>query len=283
YFIIFTIYSLPCHNFSGLGPLAGALRVNKQTKSSYLFRRIVYDKNINTTPELNRQRFQSLPPSSLIHNSSVQTPQLQSRLIRGISREPSVESINRVNSLSQSPNISNYQSPIPIDSPVPITIYGDEFPIEIYKPVPIDIEIEDIDGITKRISKKNNKKVKILLDQILDNGIWSLEVIFNNNMAGGSGIGILGTSQASNDYRAQLQNEDSLDGKMVRIEMNFNRGTLTYFYDGVQQPSYYKGITGWVHFVIYMSGAYSTCTIVSLKKLYAPTTKLLDLEIPVQF
>ncbi|KAA6353487.1 MAG: hypothetical protein EZS28_050986 [Streblomastix strix] len=70
------------------------------------------------------------------------------------------------------------------------------YPIEIHNTDPIDFEITDIDGFQKKISKKFNKDNAVSLTQILEDGIWSIETMFNTTTVynGNCGIGIMSDS-----------------------------------------------------------------------------------------
>ncbi|KAA6368588.1 MAG: hypothetical protein EZS28_009211, partial [Streblomastix strix] len=60
---------------------------------------------------------------------------------------------------------------------------------------------------------------------------------------------------------------------LLRIEYNSGDGTLVLFIDNVQQPIYFSGIWEKVRFFVYAWDVGATCTIYSLKKLPAPTSK----------
>ncbi|KAA6373269.1 MAG: hypothetical protein EZS28_031204 [Streblomastix strix] len=164
----------------------------------------------------------------------------------------------------------------------------------------------------KKISKKNNKEVIIPLAQVLENGIWSLEVVFNNIMEGFAGIGIVRNSYTITDKceswknpfnknaiftddgynergkvthngKGTAGNKGFTDSQIVRLEMNFNNGTLTFFYEGVQQPVYVTGINEKVKFYITINRSCNTCTIRTLKKLSVPTAQYKQNGIPVQW
>ncbi|KAA6390468.1 MAG: hypothetical protein EZS28_013999, partial [Streblomastix strix] len=66
-----------------------------------------------------------------------------------------------------------------------------KYPIEIINKDPDYIEFIDIDGVQKKINMKNNCFCTISLVQVLDNGIWSLEAMFQNSELYISGIGIV--------------------------------------------------------------------------------------------
>ncbi|KAA6317936.1 MAG: hypothetical protein EZS28_055016, partial [Streblomastix strix] len=53
------------------------------------------------------------------------------------------------------------------------------YPIEIYNSDPTDFELADVDGVQKKILKKQSKDNSVSLTQVLEDGIWSVETIFN--------------------------------------------------------------------------------------------------------
>ncbi|KAA6384049.1 MAG: hypothetical protein EZS28_020424 [Streblomastix strix] len=172
---------------------------------------------------------------------------------------------------------------------------------------------QDVDGIMKKISKKNIKDTSVSLTQILENGIWQMEAEFNNswNLAA---IGIVrdtynipaDTHPCDNPHRDHIVsyglsgfgfgngavyykgngtkgNILYKDNQKIKAEFDSEKGTLIFSVDGVQQPVYVRGINEKVRFIITISYAQQSCTIRSLKKLIAPTTKHVANEIAVQW
>ncbi|KAA6376959.1 MAG: hypothetical protein EZS28_027517, partial [Streblomastix strix] len=65
------------------------------------------------------------------------------------------------------------------------------FPIAIINKEPDDVEFVDIDGVQKKINKNKCYTSTISLVQVLNNGIWSLEAIFQNTYGYTVAIGIV--------------------------------------------------------------------------------------------
>ncbi|KAA6327893.1 MAG: hypothetical protein EZS28_053777, partial [Streblomastix strix] len=64
------------------------------------------------------------------------------------------------------------------------------YPIAIINKIPGDVIFVDIDGYQKKINKKKTGDNTISLVQVLDNGIWTLEALFQNTR-GYAAIGIV--------------------------------------------------------------------------------------------
>ncbi|KAA6384712.1 MAG: hypothetical protein EZS28_019760, partial [Streblomastix strix] len=171
--------------------------------------------------------------------------------------------------------------------------------IDILNPDPTDIEFADVDGIMKKISKKQDKYNTVSLTQVMDHDIWSIEVIFSNSSNGQAAVGIvrdtfnISAGIRPRDNSPQTDNiaiyqgaamdnghahykgsciegvTSFTDNQIVRLELDFGKGTLIFFLNDTQQKVYFAGIKEKVRFVIYMYNAGSFCTIRSLKKLEA--------------
>ncbi|KAA6375815.1 MAG: hypothetical protein EZS28_028659 [Streblomastix strix] len=185
--------------------------------------------------------------------------------------------------------------------------------IAIINPDPTDIEFADVDGTMKKISKKLQKWNTVSLTQVMDHDIWSMEVMFNNTRNAYAAVGIVRdtfnipagirprTERPQTDNIAIYQGQGLDDGhahykgsctegntgfqdnQIVKMELDFGKGTLIFFLDGTQQPVYFQGIKEKVRFVIAMEYAGSVCTIRSLKKLLAPTSGHVANEKSVQW
>ncbi|KAA6374141.1 MAG: hypothetical protein EZS28_030333 [Streblomastix strix] len=182
--------------------------------------------------------------------------------------------------------------------------------IEIINKDPADIELVDIDSVQKKIIKKKIGFVTISLTQVFENGILSFETMFMKTK-GFAGIGIVRYSydipanacycdkphtdhiaafcgrgyQYPVWYKAKgtYGNAGFDTNQILRVEFDSFKGTLILFIDNVQQPVYFSGIKEKVRFIISMYEAGSSCTIHSLKKLQAPTSKHLSNEKAVKW
>ncbi|KAA6364528.1 MAG: hypothetical protein EZS28_039946 [Streblomastix strix] len=99
----------------------------------------------------------------------------------------------------------------------------------------------DVDGVLKKINKIQDNYNAISLVQDRSDGIWSMEATFQNK------------------------------GKYGGAELDFGKGTLTFFINDVQQPIYFSGIREKVRFLVSMYHNGTSCTIKSLRKLSQPT------------
>ncbi|KAA6365553.1 MAG: hypothetical protein EZS28_038920, partial [Streblomastix strix] len=179
-----------------------------------------------------------------------------------------------------------------------------DFPIAIINKEPDCIEFIDIDGVQKKINKKKGSDITISLVHVLDNGIWTMEAMFQNTC--GDAIGIVRDSfdiPAKADYWSSphtyhiaafcgksypypvyykglgiIGNAGFDDNQILRLEFDSFKGTLILFIDNVQQPVYFSGIKEKVRFIIHMYNKGASCTIRSLKKLNTPTSKHLKNE-----
>ncbi|KAA6373289.1 MAG: hypothetical protein EZS28_031185 [Streblomastix strix] len=181
------------------------------------------------------------------------------------------------------------------------------YPISIINKDPDCVYLIDIDGVQKKIQKKNYPRWStISLDQVLNNGIWSFEVMFQNTY-GDAAIGIVRDSYdipakacyinyPHTDHIAAFRygyvyykgqttygNDLFQDNLILRVEFDSFKGTLILFIDNVQQPVYLSGIKEKVRFIISIFWYGSSCTILSLKQLMAPTSKHIANEVAVQW
>ncbi|KAA6378829.1 MAG: hypothetical protein EZS28_025641, partial [Streblomastix strix] len=187
------------------------------------------------------------------------------------------------------------------------------YPIQIINNDPPEIIFSDIDGVMKKISKKNNKYTTISLTQILENDIWQMEAEFNNSY-NWAAIGIVrdtynipadifpchaphrnhivsyGMKGFNGGNGAMFYKGNNTPGNIayqdyqkIKAEFDSEKGTLIFSVDGVQQPVYVRGINEKVRFFIYMYYTKQSCTIRTLKKFITPTTKHVANEIAVQW
>ncbi|KAA6384691.1 MAG: hypothetical protein EZS28_019783 [Streblomastix strix] len=187
------------------------------------------------------------------------------------------------------------------------------YPIEIYSSCPSDIEFIDIDGVQKKITKKQEKFNIVSINQNLEEGIWSFETIFiSSKCQGNGGVGIVRdsynipvdanpTCNPHNQHMAMYIGKDYGEGRIyykgikthgniaftnnqiVKLEFDSEKGSLTYFVDGVQQPIYISGIKEKVRFFVVMYFTYSFQTFRSLKRLAAPTSGHVENEKAIQW
>ncbi|KAA6382135.1 MAG: hypothetical protein EZS28_022340, partial [Streblomastix strix] len=178
-----------------------------------------------------------------------------------------------------------------------------DFPIAIHNVEPADIDLTDINGVMKKISKKQTKYNTVSLTQVIENGIWAIESEFYCSQYDGYGaIGITpdsfnipagqypGVQQSWGTSTVYCRNGTGISGntafrnnQIVRLEVDSEKGTLILFVQGVQQPVYISGIREKVRFIICMYHAGSTCNIRSLKKISAPTSGNVANEKPIQW
>ncbi|KAA6369357.1 MAG: hypothetical protein EZS28_035117 [Streblomastix strix] len=187
------------------------------------------------------------------------------------------------------------------------------YPIQIINNDPQEIVLSDVDGVKKKISKKNDRRITVSLTQILENGIWQMEAEFNNsNNVATIGIvrdtynipaithpchdphcnhmvsyGMSGFNYGNGKVFYQENGTPGnilyKDNQKIKAEYDSEKGTVIFSVDGVQQPVYVRGINEKVRFIIYMYYTKQSCTIRTLKKLIQPTTKHVANEIAVQW
>ncbi|KAA6388211.1 MAG: hypothetical protein EZS28_016263 [Streblomastix strix] len=186
------------------------------------------------------------------------------------------------------------------------------YPIAIINKIPEDVEFIDIDGVQKKIYKKKGGENTISLVQVLDNGIWTMEAMFQHSRVNGyAAIGIVRDSydipayaffayQPHTDHIAAFcgkgnpypvwykgkgtkGNAEFDDNQILRLESDSFKGTLILFIDNVQQPVYFSGIKEKVRFIICMYYKGASCPIQSLKKLNTSTSKHLENELTIQW
>ncbi|KAA6404081.1 MAG: hypothetical protein EZS28_000383 [Streblomastix strix] len=180
------------------------------------------------------------------------------------------------------------------------------YPISIINKEPDCVKFLDIDGVHKKIQKKNYIDCTVSLVQVLNIEIWSFEAMFDYSFKVFA-IGIVRDSYdipaGANHYqkphteniaafcsgyvyyngKATYGNDSFKNDQILRIEFDSFKGTLILFIDNVQQPVYLSGINEKVRFIIYMFIDGSSCTILSLKQLIAPTSKHIANEVAVQW
>ncbi|KAA6388748.1 MAG: hypothetical protein EZS28_015728 [Streblomastix strix] len=189
---------------------------------------------------------------------------------------------------------------------------GVDFPIDIIKVDPDDFDLIDVDGRQKKIVKIKDKYCStVSLSQVIEDGIWSIEIQFANDGETG-GIGIVEDSysvpigarpEQNPDCRHMASyhgpswypgrvcckgrnksgNELFTDNQIIKAEYDSEKGTLIFFVDGVQQPVYVTGIKEKIRFIIFMFYGGGTCTIQSLKKITSPTTMNVSNENALQW
>ncbi|KAA6379371.1 MAG: hypothetical protein EZS28_025102 [Streblomastix strix] len=182
------------------------------------------------------------------------------------------------------------------------------YPISIINKKHEDIDLVDIDGYQKKIVKLSDDYNTISLAHVLDQGIWSLESIFqtieDETTVHFSAIGIVQDSyDIPSDAAHCLQphtahmaaftglsysggvnhkeqdiygNASFKENQSLRLEFDSDKGTLVLFIDDVQQPVYVSGIKEKVRFIICMHYVGSSCLIRSLKKL--PESTYVNIE-----
>ncbi|KAA6370459.1 MAG: hypothetical protein EZS28_034014 [Streblomastix strix] len=164
-----------------------------------------------------------------------------------------------------------------------------DFPIVIINKDPDCIEFIDIDGVLKKINKKDYEFCTISLVQVLDNGIWTIETMFLNTQGIADTDHIAAFCGGNYPYPVWYKyygtggNAGFIDNQILRLEFDSFKGTLVLFIDNVQQPVYFTGIKEKVRFIVYMYIAGSYCTIQSLKKLIKPTSVHLENEKAVKW
>ncbi|KAA6361494.1 MAG: hypothetical protein EZS28_042979 [Streblomastix strix] len=157
--------------------------------------------------------------------------------------------------------------------------------------------IQDIDGVMKKISSKNEGFVTVSLTQILENGIWQMEAEFSNShniatigivrdtynitedthpysnphcnhmVSYGTGVQEWGDAAIVCKGNVTKGNIAYYNNQKIKAEFDSEKGTLIFSVDGVQQPVYVRGINEKVRFF----------------KLQTPTTKHVANEIAVQW
>ncbi|KAA6378937.1 MAG: hypothetical protein EZS28_025535, partial [Streblomastix strix] len=177
--------------------------------------------------------------------------------------------------------------------------------IDINNLIPQDIEFSDIDGVMKKLTKKDLQYNVISLTQVMEHDIWSLEAEFNNSQDF-VGIGIVRDSceiqpgvapwdpqlinystKSGWDFCGSIYYNDVdtvgntgyKDGQIVRAELDFRKQSLLFFVDEIQQPIIITNINDKIF--LYQAG--SECIIRSLKKLEAPTSEQVEYEKAIQW
>ncbi|KAA6370481.1 MAG: hypothetical protein EZS28_033992, partial [Streblomastix strix] len=172
--------------------------------------------------------------------------------------------------------------------------------IDIFNPDPQELSFSDVDGVMKMISKKKDMYNTISLTEVLRNGIFAMEVQLQNSQSDESAVGIVrnsydipaGTKPWLKPHHEHIAiysgsswgrgcvyykgkytygNIGFKENQIVRTEFDSEKGTLTFFLEGVQQPVFISGINEEVRFIVHMFQSGSNCIIRSLKKIPAPT------------
>ncbi|KAA6392445.1 MAG: hypothetical protein EZS28_012031 [Streblomastix strix] len=149
------------------------------------------------------------------------------------------------------------------------------YPIAIINKDPDCIEFVDIDLVQKKIIMKKYESNTISLVQVLDNGIWTIEAMFQNT-GGYVAISMVHDSydipakafyiyQPHTDhiaafcgkgypvwykYQGTEGNAGFDDNQILRLEFDSFKGTLILFIDNVQQPVFFSGIKEKVRFAV---------------------------------
>ncbi|KAA6378663.1 MAG: hypothetical protein EZS28_025810 [Streblomastix strix] len=155
------------------------------------------------------------------------------------------------------------------------------YPVSVINNDPPEIVFSDIDGVMKKISKQNDRFVTISLTQVLENGIWTMEVEFNNSNDWAA-IGIVRDTYEipPNIYPNRNPHRDHMvlygmhsfgngkvfykgngtsgniafkDNQKIKAEFDSEKGTLIFSVDGVQQPVYVTGIDEKVRFIVWLN------------------------------
>ncbi|KAA6374319.1 MAG: hypothetical protein EZS28_030156 [Streblomastix strix] len=187
----------------------------------------------------------------------------------------------------------------------------ENIPIAIHNVDSTRFDFVDIDGIKKKIVKKQTGWNGISLSEVLNDGIYSIEVEFSNTQNNNGALGIVRDSYDIPDganisisptidniaifggsaWGNKVWHKDSrmsgnspiYDGQIIKLEYDSNKRTLICFINGVQQPVYISGINEKVRFFISIYYTESTITIHSFKRLHAPTTGHVSGEKAVQW
>ncbi|KAA6367618.1 MAG: hypothetical protein EZS28_036854, partial [Streblomastix strix] len=191
------------------------------------------------------------------------------------------------------------------------SIIDQSIPIDVNNPDVDDIIFTDIDGTRKKISKKLNKSNTIPITNVLDEGVYAIEVEFFNTHSGCAAIGIVrdsydipaNTNPKESPHRdhiafyggkafgGSVQHKGSKiagnigfgDNQVIRAELDTSKGRLTFFAGGIQVPFCVDNVNETVRFVIYMEHPDSYCIIWSLKKFAKPSAVLLANRLSVSW
>ncbi|KAA6361720.1 MAG: hypothetical protein EZS28_042754 [Streblomastix strix] len=150
-------------------------------------------------------------------------------------------------------------------------------PISIINQDPSDIKLIGMDGLKKKIIKKQNKWNTISLSQVLEDGIWEMESEFTNDNHAAIGIvrdshnlisGVAANESPNNQHTAILFNQSWNRGQVlckgkeisgntgfkgkqkVKQQFDSGTGTLIFFIDGILQLIYITGIQEKVRFIV---------------------------------
>ncbi|KAA6397046.1 MAG: hypothetical protein EZS28_007431, partial [Streblomastix strix] len=185
-------------------------------------------------------------------------------------------------------DIEKMKGRVPLDANCPIAFHN--FNAQIF-------DLGNIEGGKFQIVKKQGNWDAIYLEQDISNGVFAVEVSFQDT---GTGFGAVGVVKGAyiipngidlfdknfavyyikyGGWKGEVRckgkstkgNLPYLYNQIVRAEFNSKTGTLNFSVDGFQQPVFIKGIEEKVRFVIFLA-AKSSCIIHSVKKLEAPTS-----------
>ncbi|KAA6374414.1 MAG: hypothetical protein EZS28_030057, partial [Streblomastix strix] len=150
-------------------------------------------------------------------------------------------------------------------------------PIALINQDPSDFELINIDGLKKKIIKKQNKWNTISLSQVVEDGIWEMESEFANDNHAAIGIvrdshnlvaGKAANESPNDQHTAILYNQSWYNGNVrckgkempgntgfkgkqkVKQQFDSGTGTLMFFIDGIQQLVYITRINEKVRFIV---------------------------------
>ncbi|KAA6386020.1 MAG: hypothetical protein EZS28_018451, partial [Streblomastix strix] len=132
--------------------------------------------------------------------------------------------------------------------------------IAIISKDPEDIEFIDIDGYQKRIVKKKDDYYTISLSQVLYDGIWQLETMFQVEEDEDTLITPDYSGGVNHIEYYSYGNTSFKENQSSRLEFDSDKGTLVLFIDDVQQPVYISGIKEKVRFITTLTCHFLTIT-----------------------
>ncbi|KAA6368536.1 MAG: hypothetical protein EZS28_035937 [Streblomastix strix] len=176
------------------------------------------------------------------------------------------------------------------------------------------LHLVQIGGINRKAIILKSISIVIPLDKVISDGIWRLSVRFDGCNSGQSNQyanGCIGISKADNTiscpcfpgsqpytqymldfhgngtsfYKGNKTegNAKFVDGQLVTLELDKDKGNMRFFIDDKLQPIYVRGIIQPVKFYCFMYKENSSFTVISLKKLPSATTETLANEKVVQW
>ncbi|KAA6395335.1 MAG: hypothetical protein EZS28_009136 [Streblomastix strix] len=179
------------------------------------------------------------------------------------------------------------------------------FPISILNQDSEEIDFISIDEYQRKIIKKSIKNSIISLSRVFESGIWSMEVQFSVAESNWIAVGIVQDSYTippnsrpdlspHQEHMAiytgsawtknvmckgiNIVGNAPIESQIVKAELNFGKGTLSFFLNDLQQPVYISGINEKVRFIIYLFTVGATCSILSLKKIATPAAENMQNE-----